>query len=160
MPRRQISPQRKGAYYAGTALQVIGFLTFGSVFVTGIMHFGDFDNFESETKSAGLRAILGMAVIILGSVIRGIGVRGVAGSGMILDPQSAREDVEPWSRMAGGMLKDALDEGGINPGASADAAPREPDFAQKLRNLHALYQDGILTEEEYRKEKAEHLERN
>ena len=42
--------------------------------------------------------------------------RGLAGSGVVLDPEKAREDVEPWSRMAGGVVKDALDESGIQVG--------------------------------------------
>ena len=32
------------------------------------------------------------------------------GSGMVLDPKKAREDLSPWSSMAGGIIKDALDE--------------------------------------------------
>jgi hypothetical protein len=28
----------------------------------------------------------------------------------VLDPEKAREDVEPWSRMAGGMIDDAVSE--------------------------------------------------
>lgn len=32
-----------------------------------------------------------------------------AGSGVILDPEKAKEELEPFSRMAGGMVKDALD---------------------------------------------------
>jgi uncharacterized OB-fold protein len=33
---------------------------------------------------------------------------------MILDPEKARKDLEPYSRMTGGMVKDALDEAHIN----------------------------------------------
>jgi hypothetical protein len=46
--------------------------------------------------------------------MRNIAARGKAGSGLVLDPQQAREDVEPWSRMQGGVIKDTLDEAGIN----------------------------------------------
>jgi hypothetical protein len=46
--------------------------------------------------------------------MRAVAARGKAGSGLVLDPQQAREDVEPWSRMQGGVIKDTLDEAGIN----------------------------------------------
>jgi hypothetical protein len=42
--------------------------------------------------------------------MRVVAARGVAGSGIILDPKKAREDLSPWSSMAGGMIKDAMDE--------------------------------------------------
>lgn len=87
----------------------------------------------------------------------GIGRAGLAGSGVVLDPQRAREDLEPWSRMAGGMVKDTLDEAGISLGGSTR---NEPDFADRLRKLHALKEEGILTEEEYQRKKEEILERN
>ena len=41
--------------------------------------------------------------------------------------------------------------------ANCDAAPGE-SLEQRLRGLHDLYKDGILTEEEYRREKQELLD--
>ncbi len=35
---------------------------------------------------------------------------------MILDPERARSELEPYSRMAGGMVKDALDEAELGGG--------------------------------------------
>lgn len=90
---------------------------FASVFVTFALHFGDFSNFESNAKSSMFRAIGGMGLLVIGQMIRGIGARGLAGSGVVLDPDKAREDLEPYSRMAGGMAKDALDEANIDLGA-------------------------------------------
>jgi hypothetical protein len=84
------------------------------------MHFGDFSNFESNAKSNMLRAFGGMALLIVGGIIRGIGARGLAGSGVVLDPEKAREELEPYSRMAGGMVKDALDEANVNLGAKPE----------------------------------------
>jgi hypothetical protein len=84
------------------------------------MHFGDFSNFESNAKSSMLRAIGGMGLLVLGGIIRRIGARGLAGSGVVLDPQKAREDVAPYSRMAGGMVKDALDEAQIELGGAKE----------------------------------------
>jgi hypothetical protein len=57
-----------------------------------------------------LRAFGGMALIIAGSWMRRIGSRGWAGSGVVLDPQQAGRDLEPWSRMGGKVLQDALSE--------------------------------------------------
>jgi hypothetical protein len=112
--KQPVSEERKTAYYLGTVLMVIGGLSFASVFITFAMHFGDFTNFESNAKSSLLRAVGGMALLFVGGIIRGIGARGLAGSGVVLDPEKAREDLGPYSRMAGGMVKDALDEAQID----------------------------------------------
>ena len=111
---KQISPERKTAYYCGMAIMILGGLLFFSVFVTGALNFGDFSNFEADARSSMLRAVGGMALLILGAVISSVGARGLAGSGMVLDPEKAREDLKPYSRMAGGMVKDVLEEAEIN----------------------------------------------
>lgn len=111
---KQISEGRKGAYYFGTGLMVLGGLLFGSVFVSFAMDFGDFSNFEGKVKSGMFRAFGAMVLLGLGGFIRGIGARGLAGSGVVLDTEKAREDLEPYSRMAGGMVKDVLEEADVN----------------------------------------------
>ena len=116
MPKR-ISEGRKTAYYLGAGLMVVGGLMFLSVFVTAMMNFGDFSNFESNAKSSMFRGFGGMIFLIVGSIIRSVGARGLAGSGVILDPEQARSELEPYSRMAGGMVKDALDEADVGLGA-------------------------------------------
>ena len=78
------------------------------------MNFGDFRDFKGHAQSDMIRAIGGMALLIVGGIVRGIGAKGLAGSGTVLDPKQARDDLEPYSRMAGGMLKDALDEAGVS----------------------------------------------
>ncbi|HPA46474.1 MAG TPA: zinc-ribbon domain-containing protein [bacterium] len=115
---RQISEGRKGAFYAGTALMIFGGLLFASVFVSGIANFGNFENFHGNARSMAARAFGGMALMMVGGIIHGIGARGLAGSGVILDPEQAREDLEPYSRMTGGMIKDTLDEADIHLGGS------------------------------------------
>lgn len=105
----RISPGRKTAYYAGTVISVIGLLLFLSVFVTHAMNFGNFDDFEGQARSFMFRAIGGIVLIGVGQFIRSIGARGLAGSGVILDPKQARDDLKPYSKMAGGMLGDALE---------------------------------------------------
>jgi len=116
---QKISAGRKTAYYLGTLLIVVGFLLFGSIFVTFAVNFGDFSNFRAEAQSSAVRAVLGMGLLIAGRAVRGIGARGLAGSGAVLDPGRARQELEPYSRMAGGMVKDALDEAGVSLGSGA-----------------------------------------
>ena len=117
---KRISESRQAAYYIGMGISLIGLLMFGSVFVTGCMNFGDFSNFESDTKSSMFRAVLGMVLAVLGGVIQKVGARGLAGAGMILDPERARRELEPFSRQGGGMAKDALDEAGIDLGSRGE----------------------------------------
>jgi hypothetical protein len=71
------------------------------------------DSFErSRSHGRTFFAIImgGIGAILVGAVLRGVGARGAAGSGIVLDPERAREDLEPWTRMAGGMAEDALSE--------------------------------------------------
>lgn len=122
---REISQGRKTTYYIGVIIMVIGGLMFFSTFVSFAMHFGDFDNFEDNARSSAIRAFGGMGLLILGGIIMGVGRRGLAGSGAVLDPKQAREDLEPYSRMAGGMIKDALDESGIRIGSAGRPGPEK-----------------------------------
>lgn len=117
----QFSPQRKAAFYFGSALMYLGALLFFSTFVTFAMHFGDFSSdFKNVGQSVFLRAFSGILLLTLGSMVRTIGARGLAGSGIILDPQQARSNLEPYSRMAGGMLRDALNETDLRSGAAPE----------------------------------------
>ena len=93
---------------------VIGGLLFASVFVGFAMHFGDFTNFNSFVKSSMLRALGGMGLLFVGGLMRGVGARGLAGSGVVLDPDKARDDLAPYTRMTGGIIKDVLDEAQID----------------------------------------------
>ena len=111
---RRVSSSRKGAYYLGGALTVVGFVLFFSIFVTGMMDSG-------SGSPIGLRAVLGMGMMITGAFVRSIGARGLAGSGVVLDPEQARRDLEPYSRMAGGMVKDALEEADVDLGQRSEA---------------------------------------
>lgn len=150
MSKRTISPERQKAYYFGMVLTGIGLLLFLSTFVSGIMNFGDFSNFHGKARSEMGRAFGGMVCIFCGQIIMGIARSGVAGSGLKLDPQEARRDLEPWSRMSGGMLKDTLDEAGIN----VSGKPPEMPFDEQLRRLEALKRDGLLSDAEFAAGKA------
>jgi len=117
---RKISEGRKGVYYLGMVLGVIGLLLFLSVFVSGAMNFGNFSNFEARGRSMATRAVTGMVLMIAGGFLTSVGRAGLAGSGLKLDPEEARDELEPFSRQAGGMLKDMLDEAEINIGGGGD----------------------------------------
>ncbi len=119
MPKN-ISDERKAVFYIGMGLMLFGVLLFTSVFVTSAMHFGDFDNFEQNAKSSMLRAIGGMALMLLGAVLSSVGAMGLAGSGLALNPEKARRDLEPYSRMTGGMIKDVLEEADLNLGGRSE----------------------------------------
>lgn len=117
---RPISKKRKATYYIGMGLMILGGVLFASTFVTFAVHFGDFSNFESNAKSGMFRAFGGMALLVVGAIICRIGARGLAGSGLVLDPEKARQELEPYSRMAGGMVKDALEEANVNLGGKPE----------------------------------------
>ena len=50
MARRNISEGRKAAYYIGMLLMVIGFLTFGSIFLTAACDSNKFENFDAKGR--------------------------------------------------------------------------------------------------------------
>jgi hypothetical protein len=56
------------------------------------------------------RALGGMGLIALGSFLMRVGAAGLAGAGVVLNPQQARQDLKPWSKSQGGMIQDALEE--------------------------------------------------
>src|SRR5262249_61498058 len=65
-PQRQISPKRKRLYYIGMALLILGLLLFLSSFVTFLINFGNFDDFEARAGSGGFRGMGGIALRVLG----------------------------------------------------------------------------------------------
>jgi len=105
----QISKGRKALFYAGRIMMGIGLVLFLSVFVN--VAFSDpWELADSNPMGPG---IVGFIMIFVGTLISGVGAAGKAGSGMILDPEQAREDLKPFARQAGGMLSDALDAADI-----------------------------------------------
>ena len=50
-----------------------------------------------------------MVLAGVGAAIRQVAARGLAGSGMVLDPEKAREDIKPFSQAVGGMIQDAAE---------------------------------------------------
>lgn len=137
-PQRDIPPSRTALYTAGTAVMAAGLALFFSGFFLFIASIGNFDDFEDHARLVAFCWFGGMVVMILGQWLRTVGARGWAGSGMVLDPQRARRDVEPWSRMAGGVIGDALSE--INQGYEAKERPERAVTPAKVRcpKCHAL----------------------
>ena len=123
---KEISDGRKLGYYIGMAIGAVGFLLFISVFFTSALNFGNFDNFEARGRSTALRAVSGMVLMIVGAGISSIGARGMAGSGVILNPSRAREDLRPYSNMAGGMLGDVLESANISEHLGGQRGDGEP----------------------------------
>lgn len=136
-PRRQVSTERKALYYVGMALVVVGLGLFVSTFFAAHSAI-----FGSSVESAlarvpelqrnvldPTRPLGGMALMVIGGLLMNLGRRGPAGAGLILDPERARRDLEPLSRMGGGMLKDALDEANVDLGQDR----RTPREVVKLR---------------------------
>lgn len=102
-----ISSQRRTAHYLGLLLIGIGVVLFFATIV------------GMASDSPGARPELGMVglvLVVIGGAVQAVGAAGLAGSGVVLDPERARRDLEPFSRMAGGMAKDALEEAGVSLG--------------------------------------------
>jgi len=113
---QRISGERKAAYYVGRLIQLVGIILVVSFVVTFLGGFGDFPDVGTPIEFGMYRFFGGVVLVIAGGSISRIGARGAAGSGLVLDPARARGELEPYSRMAGGMLKDALDEADVHVG--------------------------------------------
>ena len=136
-----IPPERRTIYTVGLAMSGVGLLMFLSTFLTFAMHFGDFDNFQANARSDFTRAFGGMFLMIAGGAVAGVGARGVAGSGLVLDPERARQDLEPYARVSGQLSDAAFSEmhtvrealGGIG-----GREPAEPTVKVRCRSCQAL----------------------
>jgi hypothetical protein len=89
---------------------LLGAILFLSTFISFAMHFGDFNDFETRTRSDALRALAGIVCLIVGGVVAGVGARGPAGSGLLLDPERAARDLQPFARMSGKLTDTAFSE--------------------------------------------------
>lgn len=113
----------------------------------------------STMSGVMVRAVLGMILIVVGQIIARAGKLGAAGSGLILDPQQAREDVEPWSRLAGGIARDVIEE--VKPAFELDQNPSntrpqsQRSATERLKELESLRDQGIVTETEYETKRKE-----
>jgi hypothetical protein len=187
MPTR-VGGGRKAAFYVGGLMMVAGFLLAFASFLPAFSLFGAAGDFaggalgaagrgrppepaavtgfmgqvQSRVYTTLLMAAGGAALIVAGAFVRRAGSHGLAGSGLVLDPQRARDEVKPWSEMHGGVLRDTLDAADVDLGrrGAAPAGPRADGmpFDEKLRRLHKLRQEGLISEEEYQRERREILD--
>lgn len=121
----KISKERKVTYYIGIGMMVLGFILFISTFFD-VANFGNnlmggsfiegpfvgdpFTN-NSFMKSSGpsfAKPVIGMILMIAGGIVMNVGARGAAGSGLLLDPDKAREDLKPFNEAKGGMINDVI----------------------------------------------------
>lgn len=141
-PRREISPERRGSYAVGLVLQVIGGIVIVVCFL-GFVLDGNraVGSMGREGNPVGffIGFFLGMVLVAVGGGVRHVAARGVAGSGLTLDPDRARDDLEPWARTGGGLLKDALDEAGI--GGERDRPEDDPIVKVRCRECGTLNDD-------------------
>lgn len=106
--KKKISNERKIIYYIGMGMMIIGVILFLSVFVTAFT--GNPFDMISSGRNPMANGFVGFVLIFVGSIVMNIGARGAAGSGLILDPDKAREDLNPYASAAGRLINDALDE--------------------------------------------------
>ena len=126
-PRRTVSPERQGIYTVGMVLQVLAgvgflvcFLGFASDGWQVVTTFGN----KGDPMQWWVGAVASMVGMIVGGAMRNLAARGVAGSGLVLDPERAREDLEPWARTGGALLRDAVDEAGLGQARSQSVKVR------------------------------------
>lgn len=103
----KLSNERKVTYYIGIGLIILGFILFISVF----FQFASFSNdpFSISSKEPSFMGpVIGFILMIIGGIVSSIGAKGTAGSGMILDPDKAREDLKPFNEAKGQMLNDVI----------------------------------------------------
>lgn len=103
----KISNERKALYYIGLGLIVLGAILFLSSFFAVNDGFDPF--YDSGMPSFFKKALIGMICMIVGAVLTNIGAKGAAGSGLILDPDKARDDLKPYTSAAGGMINDVIE---------------------------------------------------
>jgi hypothetical protein len=151
--RAQINQSRQATYYLGMALMVIGILMFLSVFLSGAMAMNAPFGQEPNMLSFMGRAVGGMVLTAAGRGLMAVGARGLAGSGVVLDPDRARDDLKPWAQAGGGIVRDVLDEAGI--GRERKPGESSLTFDEKLRRLEALRKDGVINDAEYQEKRAE-----
>jgi hypothetical protein len=156
-PGSPIPPRRKALYYGGLALIVAGSLLFVSSFFgrTGPEVGGrddpkpgdpDFweraqarhEEFRRGMNASMVRALLGMGLALAGGVLMTVGARGAAGSGLLLDPARAREDLKPWSRLGGGVVQDALSEVNVVKKMEEGAGRPPPQVKVRCQKCQAL----------------------
>ncbi|MEM7164035.1 MAG: zinc-ribbon domain-containing protein [Planctomycetota bacterium] len=141
---REFSKGRKATYYLGLLVIIAGLLLVcwaPFVFVDRDAGTGPF----GFLGSFGGRAFGGVILIVIGGFLRSVGARGLAGSGVLLDAEKARADLEPYARIGGGLLRDGLEHAQLNeaktPDTAAEAAPPEKIIVIRCRECRNLNEE-------------------
>lgn len=128
---RNITQKQKTGYYLGMILIGIGIIMFSAPFIDVL--FNGLEPNERGLPESFKVALVGFVLLAIGNVLRSISARGLAGSGLLLAPKQARKDLEPYSRMAGGMIQDALEEsGGLTSGKTPEKVMIRCQACKKL----------------------------
>ncbi|MEC9475849.1 MAG: hypothetical protein VX764_02295 [Planctomycetota bacterium] len=128
---RNITQKQKTGYYLGMILTGIGIIMFTAPFIDVL--FNGLEPNERGLPESFKVALVGFVLLAIGNILRSISARGLAGSGLLLAPKQARKDLEPYSRMAGGMIQDALEEsGGLTSGKAPEKVMIRCQVCKKL----------------------------
>lgn len=87
-------------------MMIIGFLLFISVFLDTARYMNN--PFIYERQPSFTSPIIGMILMIAGTVTMNIGAKGAAGSGLLLDPEKAKEDLKRFNEAKGKMINDVV----------------------------------------------------
>ncbi len=101
----KIPQERKILYYVGMGMMILGFILFFSVFFSTASLMNDPSSGRMPSFGNG---ITGFILIFIGAMIQKVGAKGAAGSGIILDPEKAREDLKPYNEAVGGIINDVI----------------------------------------------------
>lgn len=105
----KITKGRKITYYVGMVMVVLGFILFISLFFSVASYINNpVDPFDGKSVPSFENSILGMILMIVGFFVMNIGAQGAAGSGLVLDPKKAREDLKPFNEAKGQMINDVI----------------------------------------------------
>jgi len=120
-PRKapRIPVNRRTAYNVGTVLTVLGVIVIVGSFATLLTGFGNMSLMQGP-PAGFLWFFIGMLLTAAGAVVRRVAARGLAGSGVVLNPEQAREDLKPFTHAIGGALRDASE--GFHEGGPVQAA--------------------------------------
>jgi hypothetical protein len=102
----KLKSSRKVTYYIGLGIIVLGIISFFIPFLytSGFMS----NSFIEAGIPPFANSVIGIILIAVGSLVKEIGAKGTAGSGLLLDPDKAREDLKPFNEAKGGMINDVI----------------------------------------------------
>jgi hypothetical protein len=103
----KLSQKRKATYYIGMGIMILGLVLFFSVFISVFMMMSNPSSFHIPPIGNGF---IGFILGAIGNIVMRIGAKGAAGSGLLLDPEQAREDLKPFNEAKGGMINDMINQ--------------------------------------------------